>query len=119
MKEIITIIKDKDKVYFTFTEDVVRLKMPAYFLTTENHDFCVNIVRRLEPYIYKDFVQTLRGQVSIENLKKFTFSITFRTWDQLPDKIFSIKKRSIKIKHFRRKKETRLQYIKRRIKHAI
>jgi hypothetical protein len=117
-RKIVTIIKESDTIFLTFTENEIRLKMPSYYLTEENHDYWINFIERIKPYIYRDFKQTLRGKRSIPTDKE-NLTITFKTWNKYNVKKIIVKNNKIKVEEYKKRNETNFQYIKRRIKYAI
>lgn len=119
MKEITTIIKEGNRIWLTFSKEEIRLKMPSYFLTQENYDYWIDFIRKIESYIYRDFIQSLRADIPIVDTKNNNFIIIFKTWDKIPIKSFKVKNNKIKITEYMGKHETKFQYIKRRIKYII
>lgn len=94
------------------------IKMPSYYLTEENHDYWINFIERIKPYIYRDFKQTLRGKRSIPTDKE-NLTITFKTWNKYNVKKIIVKNNKIKVEEYKKRNETNFQYIKRRIRYAI
>ena len=101
MKPITVIPKEKERIYFTFSKDTIRVKAPQKWLDLYEYTL-IDFTRKIESLVYTNYSNTLRGHISdshkdFKNCRiKFTFKKGHKSKD-IWDRTIIIKEGIIKI----------------------
>lgn len=77
MNPIEVIIKEGDKLHFTFAKEAIRIKAPKEWLVCYEEQF-IMFTRMIEPFVYENFKNTLRSNKGTINFDPHNTRLRFR-----------------------------------------